>query len=183
MRSRRIPECGHCGAGDRERESAFQKKGGKIIEKRYGVGHKQASGVMGGTEGGKGTIERERERERKGREGIEDSEGGTHGPIEGGVRVGGVGERKLDWERSTRPSERFEFPWEKKGGGSERRWAWKISRSRSQVARASAKAKTERMASKRRSVTVTLCYGLNRKREAQDEATRIGTKPSGVMTR
>ena len=36
---------------------------------------------------------------------------------------------------------------------------------------------------KRRSVTVTKCYGLNRKREAQDEATRIGTKPSGVMTR
>jgi hypothetical protein len=43
---------------------------------------------MGGTEGGKGTIERERERERKGREEIEDSEGGTHAPIEGGVRVG-----------------------------------------------------------------------------------------------
>ena len=52
LRSRRIPECGHCGAGDREGESAFPNKRGKIIEKRYGVGHKQGSGVMGGTEGG-----------------------------------------------------------------------------------------------------------------------------------
>lgn len=88
LRSRRIPERGHCGAGDRERESAFQKKRGKIIEKRYGVGHKQASGVMGGTEGGEGTKKREGERERKVRDGIDDSEGGTHVPIEGGVRVG-----------------------------------------------------------------------------------------------
>ena len=40
----------------------------------------------------------------------------------------------------------------KKGGekvdGFERRWAWKISGSRSQVARASARAKTDRMAGK-----------------------------------
>lgn len=48
---------------------------------------------------------------------------------------------------------------------------------------ASAKAKTDRTARKRRSVTVTLNDGLNPIREAQDEASRIGTKPSGVMTR
>jgi hypothetical protein len=36
---------------------------------------------------------------------------------------------------------------------------------------------------KRRCVTVTEDDGLNPKREAQDEASRIGTKPSGVMTR
>ena len=36
---------------------------------------------------------------------------------------------------------------------------------------------------KRRGVTVTEGDGLNQKREAQDEASRIGTKPSGVMTR
>jgi hypothetical protein len=36
---------------------------------------------------------------------------------------------------------------------------------------------------KRRRVTVTVDDGLNQKREAQDEASRIGTKPSGVMTR
>jgi len=160
LRSRRIPERGHCGAGDREGESAFQKKGGKIIEKRYGVGRviNRRAGSWEGTEGGEGTKKRERERERKDREGIDDSEGGTHVPIEGGVRVGGVGERKLDWERS---SERFEFPWEKRGGaqvhgryqGAGHRWPEPRQ-----------KRKTDSMAGKRRSVTVTECYGLNRKR-------------------
>jgi hypothetical protein len=66
---------------------------------------------MGDRKGrGKG---RESAKEREGRE------GGTHVPVRMRVRVGqewGVGERKLDWARSTRSSERFEFPWEKKGG-------------------------------------------------------------------
>jgi hypothetical protein len=51
------------------------------------------------------------------------------------------------------------------------------------MARASAKAKTDVVARKRRGVTVTRDDGLNPIREAQDEASRIGTKPSGVMTR
>jgi len=75
---------------------------------------------------------------------------------------------------------KFEFAWEKKGGRkggrAERRWVWKM-------ARASANAKTDRAARERRSVTVTGNDGLNPIREAQDEGSRIGTKPSGVMTR
>ena len=67
-------------------------------------------------------------------------EGGMDIPIEGGARVGGRG-RELDRGK-------FEFPWEKKGGRkggrTERRCVWKIS------ARASANAKTERLAGKKK---------------------------------
>lgn len=71
----------------------------------------------------------------------------------------------------------------KKGGGRKGGRAERSGYSMEDMARASANAKTDRVARKRRSVTVTGNDGLNSIREAQDEASRIGTKPSGVMTR
>jgi hypothetical protein len=125
---------------------------------------------------------RKREREREGKvllEGWKRGRGGLDIPIKGGARVR-PGDRALLGKTQAFPS-KFEFAWEKKRGGrkggrGERRWAWKM-------ARASAKAKTDMVARKRRSVTVTANDGLNPIREAQDEGSRIGTKPSGVMTR
>jgi hypothetical protein len=79
------------------------------------------------------------------------------------------------------PLKSWNSAWEKKGGGGKvdglsAEWVWKM-------ARASAKGKPTWWLAKRRSVTVTENDGLNPIREAQDEGSRIGTKPSGVMTR
>jgi hypothetical protein len=68
----------------------------------------------------------------------------------------------------------------RKGGRAEHRWGMEDIR---RMARASANAKTDIVARQRRGVTVTWDDALDRIREAQDEASRIGTKPSGVMTR
>ena len=65
----------------------------------------------------------------------------------------------------------------RKGGRTERRCVWKIWPEPRQ------KRNPGGWLEKRRCVTVTVDDGLNQNREAQDEASRIGTKPSGVMTR
>jgi hypothetical protein len=88
---------------------------------------------------------REREREKKGERG-----GRDHVPIEGGARVGGSGRESLIGKDPPDCLKGRNSHGKKKGGekvdGFERRRAWKTSRSRSQVAKASAKAKTDRMA-------------------------------------
>jgi hypothetical protein len=71
---------------------------------------------------------------------------------------------------------KFEFAWEKKGGGG------KVD-GVSAGGQSIGKRKPIEWLAKRRSVTVTGNDGLNPIREAQDEGSRIGTKPSGVMTR
>jgi hypothetical protein len=95
-----------------------------------------------------------------------------------GWEAGGIG---LYWERYRRSPQKLEFGMGKKRGGGKvdglsAEWVWKM-------ARASAKGKPTWWLAKRRSVTVTENDGLNPIREAQDEGSRIGTKPSGVMTR
>jgi hypothetical protein len=97
----------------------------------------------------------ERGRERDG--GMEERKGGLNIPIKDGARVGGRG-IGLNWERYRRsPKVRIRMGKKRggrKGGRGERRWVWKM-------ARASANAKTDSAARKRRSVTVTGNDGLN----------------------
>lgn len=110
--------------------------------------------------------------------------------------TGGMEERKAGWIYQSRAAQgweaggegsigkdrgKFEFAWEKKGGRkggrTERRCVWKIWPEPRQ------KQDPSGWLEKRRRVTVTVDDGLNQNRAAQDEASRIGTKPSGVMTR
>jgi hypothetical protein len=81
---------------------------------------------------------------------------------------------------------KFEFPWEKKrgrGGKVDGLSAGAYGRYQGAWPEPRQKRKPKGWLEKRRRVTVTEDDGLDPKREAQDEASRIGTKPSGVMTR
>lgn len=83
-------------------------------------------------------------------------EEGRFGYTNKGRRKGGRPGDRAGLGRTQAFPSKIEFAWEKKGGRKggrgERRWVWKISGS---MARASANAKTDRVARKRRSVTVT----------------------------
>ena len=128
MRTAAVPEIeeGNCG---------FQKRERRMIRER----------MSGAGERGRESA-KERYYWRDGRE------EGRIGYTNKGRRKGGrPGDRAGLGKIQAFPS-KFEFAWEKKGGGrkggrAEHRWVWKISGS---VARASANAKTERMAGKKK---------------------------------
>ncbi len=108
---------------------------------------------------------------------MEEWKGGLDIPTEGGARVGGRG-----GSAGLGKIEEVGIRMGKKRGEERRteraQWVWKISWPERRLKR-----KPRGRLAKRRRVTVTEDGRLDRKREAQDEASRIGTKPSGVMTR
>jgi len=130
---------------------------------------------------GAGEKEGERARKKGITGGMEERKGGLDIPIKVGARVGGRG-IGLDWERYRRSPQSSNSHGKKKGGGrkggrGEGGGGGKIWTGPRQTR------KPTGWLAKRRGVTVTGNDGLNSIREAQDEASRIGTKPSGVMTR
>src|SRR6266567_7147591 len=112
-------------------------------------------------------------------------EEGRFGYTNKGRRKGGRPGDRAGLGRIQAFPSKFEFAWEKKGG--EERWtgvsAGGYGRYQGTWPEPRQTRKPMGWLAKRRSVTVTGNDGLNSIREAQDEASRIGTKPSGVMTR
>lgn len=124
---------------------------------------------------------------REGREGAKERDYWRDGREEGRIGYTNNGRRK-----GGRPGDRAELgkmiqysvPWEKKGGGGKVDGLSAVGYGRYQEdGQSLGKRENRHCGSRRRGVTVTWDDGLNPIREAQDEASRIGTKPSGVMTR